>query len=290
MSKSKVLITGSSGFLAQHIGPKFYLEGYEVIGVDKRPQKWESDYFIQEDIENLGYRDLMGVDYVVHLGWRTNIPDCSRHPEKSTEDNIDMTIHLLELCKEAKVKRVFFPSTASLYGNNPTPWKEDMAPQPIEHYSWQKLACEEACKMYSRALGLDTVTARFFQIYGEYQRSDTALAAFIKAKRAGQQIALTETTAQSSFRSGQRDFIYAGDVADAVFLLTTMEQTGNGEIYNVASGVFHTMEDVADAIGAQVYWIPRRPWEVERHLASIEKLKALGWEPKTNVIEWLRKI
>jgi len=283
---SKVLITGSSGFLAQHLIPLFQIKGWEVVGVDKRPERIKSDYFIQADIRDLKFRDLMGIDAVCHMAWRTNIPDCSRHPEESTDDNIDMTIHLLEVAKEAGVKKFFFPSTASLYGNNPTPWKENMPAKPIEHYSWQKLACESACKMYSDALGLDTVVARFFQIFGEYQREDTALAAFLRAKKNNQPITLTETTAQSSFKSGQRDFVYAGDVAEAVYLLTTSSSLGKGEIYNVG-GTVYAMEDIARAIGGEVKWLPRRPWEVERHEASMTKLKALGWQPKTDVIKWL---
>lgn len=282
----KVLITGSSGFLAQHIIPLFQANGHEVIGVDKRPERHKSDYFIQADVSDLTYRDLLGVDFVLSMHWRTNIPDCSRHPRESTENNIGSTVHLLEVAKEAGVKRFFFPSTASLYGNNPTPWNEDMTAKPIEHYSWQKLACESLCKMYAESLGLDTVVARFFQIFGEYQREDTALAAFMKAKKNGQPITLTETTAQSSFRSGQRDFVYAGDIANAVYLLTTKEEPGKGEIYNVG-GTVHTMQEVAEAVGGEVKWIPRRPWEVERHEADTTKLRALGWEPNKDVIEWL---
>lgn len=282
----KILISGSSGFLAQHIGERFSRE-HEVIGVDKRPLgDWKPSKFIQTDVFNLNFRDMMGIDAVCHLAWRTNIPDCSRHPRESTRENIDMTIHLLELAKEAGVKKFFFPSTASLYGNNPTPWTEDMSPAPIEHYSWQKLACESACKMYA-GMGLNTVVARFFQIFGEYQRDDTALAAFLRAKKNGKPITLTETTAQSSFRSGQRDFIYAGDVAEAVYLLLTDDRAGQGEIYNVAGGKCNTMEEIANAIGGEVVWLPRRPWEVERHEGNIDKLKALGWEPKVDVIKWL---
>jgi len=282
---SIVLITGSSGFLAQHIIPKFQFQGHTVIGVDKRPERYHSDSFIQADVMDLTYRDLLGVDYVLSTHWRTNIPDCSRHPLESTANNIDSTVHLLEVCKEAKVKKVFFPSTASLYGHNPTPWSEDMLGAPIEHYSWQKLSCEFLCKMYSQN-GLDTVIARFFQIFGEYQREDTALAAFLKAKKEGRPITLTETTAQSSFRSGQRDFIYAGDVASAVYALISLK-TDPGGVYNVGSGGVHTMEEIASAIGGEVVWLPRREWEVERHEADITKLKALGWKPTVNVIDWL---
>lgn len=285
----KILITGCSGFLAQHIVPLFISRGHEIIGVDKRPPRFPPTKFLQMDVADLNYRDLLGIDYVVHLAWRTNIPDCTRHPEDSTRENIDMTIHLLEVSKEAGVKKFFFPSTASLYGNNPTPWNEDMLGMPIEHYSWQKLSCEFAAKMYAQSLGLNTVIARFFQIFGGCQREDTALAAFMRAKKNGQPITLTETTAQSSFRSGQRDFVYAGDVAEAVYLLVTDDRAGNGEIYNVG-GTVYSMEEVAKAVGGEVKWIPRRPWEVERHEADTTKLRALGWTPKVDVLEWLKRI
>ena len=281
----KILVTGSSGFLAQHIVPRFMLDDHEVVGVDKRPGYYTKK---QVDVFDLNFRDLMGIDAVCHLAWRTNIPDCSRHPRESTRENIDMTIHLLELAKEAGVKKFFFPSTASLYGTNPTPWTEEMPGMPIEHYSWQKLACESACKMYA-GTGLNTVVARFFQIFGEYQRDDTALAAFLRAKKNGKPITLTETTAQSSFKSGQRDFIYAGDVAEAVYLLLTDDRAGQGEIYNVAGGKCNTMEEIADAIGGEVTWLPRRPWEVERHEGDISKMISLGWVPNVDVIEWLKK-
>ena len=281
------MVTGCSGFLGYHIVKHLLAQEHEVVGVDKRPMtKVLPTVFIQTDVNDLTYRDLMGMDYIIHLAWRTNIPDCSRHPEDSTRQNIDMTIHLLEVAKEAKVKKVFFPSTASQYGKNPTPWTEDMVGQPIEHYSWQKLSCEIACKMYANSLGLDTVVGRFFQVYGEHQREDTALAAFIKARKTGKPITLTETTAQSSFKSGQRDFVYAGDLAWAVEILL-LSDTEPGGVYNVGSGKITTMEDVANAVGGEVQWIPRREWEVERHEADITKLKELGWIAQTEVIKWI---
>ncbi|MBI5138670.1 MAG: NAD-dependent epimerase/dehydratase family protein [Candidatus Vogelbacteria bacterium] len=285
----KILVTGSSGFLAQHIIPKFQKEGHKVTGVDKRPETAKSNVFLHTDVRDLNYRDVLGVDYIVHLAWRTNIPDCSRHPKESTYDNIDMTVHLLEVAREAGVKKIFFPSTASLYGKNPTPWKEDMLGMPIEHYSWQKLSCEFLLKMYAENFGLNTVTARFFQVFGEYQREDTALAAFLRLKKTGQPITLTETTAQSSFRSGQRDFIYAGDIANAVYILVTDDRAGKGEIYNVGRGKVNTMEEIANAVGGEVKWIPRRPWEVERHEADITKLATLGWSPEVDVVDWIKR-
>lgn len=287
---AKVMVTGCSGSLGTHILNRLHLSGYQTVGVDKRPigiGKNPPDHFIQADLNDFNVRDLMSIDYVIHLAWRTNIPDCKRHPLRSTIDNINTTVHLMEVCKEAGVKKFVFPSTASLYGHNPTPWTEDMTPEPIEPYSWQKLACEQLCKM--NAGELPSVILRFFQIFGEHQREDTALAAFLRMKKAKQPITLTETMAQSKFKSGQRDFIYAGDIASAVVIAMESDKTGKGEILNVASGVVRTMEDIANALEAEVKWIPKREYEVERHEADISKLKALGWEPKENVITWLQK-
>ena len=281
----KILITGASGFLSHHFLQEFRENEYMTIGVDKRPIPFnhtEPDHFIQTDVRDLGYRDLMGIDYVIHLAFVTNIPNSVRHPKETTHDNICMTIHLLELCKETGVKKVIFPSTASLYSNNPTPWKEDLPPDPIEPYSWQKLSLEYLCRLYDNC-----IIVRFFQIFGEFQREDTALYAFLKSKSENRPITLTKTVAQSSFKSGQRDFIYAGDVAKAIVLL--LEKGKIGEIYNISSGKINTMEDIAKAIGANVKWIPRRNYEVERHLGNINKIKALDWSPKVDVIQWLKK-
>lgn len=285
----RVMVTGCSGFLAHHIIAQCQKRGWYVIGVDKRPiPKGHSrpDIFFLTDVRDLGFRDMMGTDYVIHLAFSTNIPNSVRHPKETTYDNIDMTIHMLEVSKEAGVKKFLFPSTASLYGNNPTPWTEDMKPDPIEPYSWQKLSLEYACSMYDKN-GLSCAVFRFFQVFGEFQREDTALAAFLKAKKEGKPITLTKTHAQSSFKSGQRDFIYAGDIAKAVCMIAEAEHV-NG-IFNVASGSVHTMEEIAKAIGADVTWIPRREYEVERHQGDISKLTKLGWKPIVDVIEWLKE-
>lgn len=290
----KLLVTGAAGFLGHHVIKEARRGKWYVVGVDKRPipkGHAEPNKFIQTRVEDLGFRDLKDVDAVVHLAWRTNIPDCARHAKESTRDNIDMTIHLLEFAREAGIKRFVFPSTASLYSHNDTPWEEDMIPEPIEPYSWQKLACESACEMYAKQYGLPTVVLRFFQIFGEFQRDDTALAAFIRAKREGREITLTKTTAQSSFKSAQRDFAYAGDLAKAVMMAVKTKNAGEGEIINIASGVTHTMEEVASTIGAKITWIPRREYEVERHHGDITKARMLlGWTPTVNVINWLQEL
>lgn len=275
-----VLITGSEGFLGPHVVRECERWGWDVT-------RWDRKIAPMKDVRYLTPRVLAEVDYVFHLAWRTNIPDCILHPVKSTSDNILMTAHLLDVAANAGVRKVIFHSTASLYGWSPTPWLEEMPPNPVEPYSWQKLSCEYACKMWSLRYGLPTVVLRLFQVFGEGQREDTSLAKFFQARREGRPIKLTETTAQSTFRSGQRDFVYAGDVARGM-ALAAQSELHRGEIINLGTSRVRTMEEIAEAIGGEVEWIPKRGYEVERHEADITLASTkLGWKPEVDVLDWI---
>jgi UDP-glucose 4-epimerase len=234
-------------------------------------------------------KHMIGVNVIVHLAFVTNIPNSVRSPVVTTFDNIDMTVKLLKLATDHGVERFVFPSTASLYGTNPIPWVENMPSDPIEPYSWQKFSCESLMKMWSSRYEMETVSLRFFQIYGENQREDTALAAFIRSRLNNIPITLTETTAQSSFKTAQRDFVYVGDVAEAVYLAAISKNVGKGEVLNVGSGIRTEMSKIAETIGGDIVFIPRRSFEVEAHQASTENTERLiGWKYKINVHEWLK--
>ena len=283
----KALVTGVSGFIGPHIVEACLAAGMEVIGIDKNDYPYERPKgfsFTQMDVRDLT-PDRMHVDYVIHLAFVTNIPYSIEHALETTRDNIDMTAFALDWAAKTGVKKFVFSSTASLYGNNPPPWREDMAPDAIEPYCWQKLAGEFACRMWATRYGLPTVSLRLFQVYGENQRHDTAFAKFFKAKRDGKPIELIETTAQSTFRTGQRDFIYVKDIAEAFVRACLSDKVGKGEIVNVGTGIVRTMEDVAKAIlgdDGNVVFKPQRKWEVERHEADIRAARTLlRWEPKT---------
>ncbi len=293
----KVLITGVSGFIGPHVVEACLEHGLRVKSVDIRPYDHTHgsiaypDIFLHKDVRELTQSEL-GVDYIIHLAFVTNIPNSIQHPIETTRDNVEMTAMLLDAATKAGVKKLVFSSTASLYGHNPTPWREDMpsAPDPIEPYSWQKLSCEYLCRMWTKCYGLPTATLRLFQVFGENQRPDTAMAAFFRAKKEGKPITLTETTAQSTFRTGQRDFVYVKEVAEAFVRTLESEKTGQGEIINVGTGKVTTMEAVAQAIGGEVIFIPKRGFEVERHEADIARAQELlGWHPTVDVIEWLNK-
>ncbi len=289
---STILITGAAGFIAPHIAEEALNLGWNVIGVDKLDVENkiinEKIKYLKCDLRDLKENDIKSVDYVAHMAFVTNIPFSIQNPLSTTYDNIDMTADLLNLCTRVGVKKFIFPSTASLYGHNPIPWIETMSIDPIEPYSWQKYSCEKLCKMWSTRYELRTSVLRLYQIYGENQRKDTALAAFINSKKLGKPITLTETTAQSSFRTGRRDFIYVKDVAKAFIATMVSEKTGFGEVINIGTGITTTMEQIAKTIGGEVKFIPKRNFEVEAHQADMSNCyDLLDWRPKTKVLDWL---
>jgi UDP-glucose 4-epimerase len=287
----RVLITGVAGFIGPHVVEACLSHGWDVVGVDTRLSDIRKRCFtgIQKDVRELDAEALAAIDYIVHLAFVTNIPHSIQHPVETTRDNIEMTAHVLDAATKAGVKKVVFPSTASLFGNNPVPWCEDMPADPIEPYSWQKLSCEYLCHMWTIRYGLPTVILRLFQVFGENQRADTAMAAFFRARQEGRPITLTETMAQSSFRTGRRDFVYVKDVAEAFIRALESGKTGRGEIINVGTGKVTTMEEIANAIGSEVVFIPRRGFEVECHQADISRAEALlDWCPQVEVLDWLR--
>jgi UDP-glucose 4-epimerase len=289
---SKLIVTGAAGFIAPHIIEEALNLNWTVIAVDRIEVEEKINHpnltYLKIDVNNLTDTHLNGVDYIAHLAFITNIPYCIQNPIETTDENINTSVKLLALATKNKVKKFVYPSTASLYGHNKIPWVENMNIEPIEPYSWHKHSVEKLCKMWNTRYNLKTSVLRLYQVYGENQRKDTALAAFIRAKKTGKPITLTETTAQSTFRTGRRDFIYVKDVAKAFISTMLSEKTGNGEMINIGTGIMTTMEDIAKTIGGKVEFIPKRNFEVEAHQADMTLCnQLLDWKPTIKVLEWL---
>ncbi|MDA7704242.1 NAD-dependent epimerase/dehydratase family protein [Candidatus Pelagibacter sp.] len=289
---NKLIVTGAAGFIAPHIIEEALNLNWEVTAVDRIDVENKIDHpkltYLKMDVNNLTDDHLKGVDFIAHLAFITNIPYCIQNPIETTDENINTSVKLLALATKNKIKKFIYPSTASLYGHNEIPWVENMNIEPIEPYSWHKHSVEKLCKMWNTRYNLKTSVLRLYQVYGENQRKDTALAAFIRAKKTGKAITLTETTAQSTFRTGRRDFIYVKDVAKAFIATMLSDKTGNGEMINIGTGIMTTMEDIAKTIGGKVEFIPKRNFEVEAHQADMSLCnKLLDWKPTVKVLDWL---
>lgn len=285
-----IIVTGASGFLASHLIPHLLSSGHKVTGIDRRPcalpsHEWFT--FVQEDIKDT--RTFDGADAVVHFAFATNIPYSIQFPVETTYNNVVLGVRMMELSRQANVKKFIYPSTASLYGTNPLPWREDMQVQAAEPYSLQKFANEQFGQYYAKN-GLPTVIFRFFQVFGENQRNDTALYKFFQCRKEGKPIPITQTTAQAGFSSAKRDFIYAGDIARVILQAILSDRVGHGEIINIASGYNYTIQEIAEIISDKIEFVPKRGFESDEHLADISKAKELlGFRPQTDIKAWLKE-
>lgn len=285
----KVLVTGASGFIATNVVPALLKIGYHVTGLDRLPctniVPTKNYKFMQKDIEDL--ESVEGFDFVIHLAFATSIPGSIQDPVGTTYNNIDLGVKMLELSKRAGVKKFLYPSTASLYGNQPLPWKESMSAFPTEPYSLQKYSLERFTRYYA-TIGLPTVIFRLFQVFGENQRHDTALKKFFDCRREGKPIPVTETA--NGGVSPRRDFLYTDDIASAFCLALASDKVGKGEIINLASGFTYSIREVAEIISDKTVSIPRRSYDLDEHRANVSKAKELlGWKAKTDVKVWLRE-
>ena len=287
----KVLVTGASGFIAYHVIENLINSNFEVVGVDINETKYpfKGCKYIQKNVIDLTEKDLKGVEYIIHLACDTNIRNSIENPVPTTDNNLGITIKLLSLATKLKVKKFVFPSTASMYGTNPIPWNENMISDPGEPYSWQKISIEFALKMWTSRYKLPTTILRLFQVFGENQRKDTAIAAFINQKKNNKPITLIRSSEKSKYNTGRRDWIYVKDIAEAFKLTLISSNTGKGEIINIASGKLISVEEIAKTVGGEITFLPSRDYEVDDHLADVTKAKKiLNWEYKTNVIPWLK--
>ena len=287
----KVLVTGASGFIAYHVIENLINSNFEVLGVDihEPNHPFKGCKYIQKNVIDLTEKDLKGIEYIIHLACDTNIRNSIENPVPTTDNNLGITIKLLSLATKLKVKKLVFPSTASMYGTNPIPWNENMISDPGEPYSWQKISIEFALKMSTSRYKLPTTILRLFQVFGENQRKDTAIAAFINQKKNNKPITLIRSSEKSKFNTGRRDWIYVKDIAEAFKLTLISSNTGKGEIINIASGKLISVEEIAKTVGGEITFLPSRDYEVDDHLADVTKAKKiLNWEYKTNVIPWLK--
>tara|TARA_B100001057_G_scaffold501234_1_gene622283 strand:+ start:6064 stop:6954 length:891 start_codon:yes stop_codon:yes gene_type:complete len=287
----KVLVTGASGFIAYHVIENLINSNFDVLGVDllEPEHPFEDCKYLKMNVVDLSEKELKGVEYIIHLACDTNIRNSIENPVPTTDNNLGITIKLLSLATKLKIKKFLFPSTASMYGTNLIPWKEDMISDPGEPYSWQKISIEYALKMWTSRYKLPTTILRLFQVFGENQRKDTAIAAFMNQKKNNKPITLIRSSEKSKFNTGRRDWIYVKDIAEAFKLSLISNNTGKGEIINIASGKLISVEEIAKTVGGEITFLPSRDYEVDDHLAEVTKAKKiLNWEYKTDVIPWLK--
>ena len=293
----KYLITGGHGFIGRHLVAKLVGEGHEVVVVDLEgdfPPKFEYE-FVYGNIAGGNYNHkimeaMNGVDTVFHLAAKARVQPSIEHPVEFNQTNVEGTLALLEMCRHQNVRRFVFSSSSSIYGDTETfPTPETAPKKPLSPYGLQKLIGEQYCELYSTIHGLETVSLRYFNVYGEGAPTEGAyclvMGKFIQQMREGKNLTIYGNGEQ------RRDFTYVQDVVHANILASTTEGI-SGESFNIGNGDNRSINQIAEVFQkhpeakAIDYLEPR----IEPKVTLADNSKArqlLGWEPSGDVIEWL---
>jgi UDP-N-acetylglucosamine/UDP-N-acetyl-alpha-D-glucosaminouronate 4-epimerase len=300
------LITGIAGFIGSSIARALLDQGEKVRGVDnfatgKRENLAEivgRIDFREADLLDLDamHSACQGVDWVFHEAAIPSVPKSVLDPLGSNRANVDGTVNLLVAARDAKVRRVMYAASSSAYGDTPTlPKHEEMIPNPISPYAVAKLASEHYMTSFYRCYGLETVSLRYFNIFGPRQDPTSpysgVLAKFITQMLRGEQPTIFGDGGQS------RDFTYI-DNAVSANLLAARAPSANvaGRVFNVATGtrvdLNETFELLKKLTGykGKVKYAPGREGDIKHSLADISRAKnGFGYEPTVNFEDGLRR-
>ena len=289
------LVTGAAGFIGSNLVDYLLEQGHNVVCVDNESANNEKFHWndkawnVNADITD--YRTMKNVftnvDYVFHLAAESRLQPAIENPIQAVQKNCVGTTIMLQCAREAGVKRFVYSSTSSGYGNNPYPNVETQPDDCLNPYSASKIAGEKFCKMYTDLYGLETVTLRYFNVFGERSpaRGQYApvIGIFQRQRDAGESLTIVGDGSQ------RRDFIHVKDVARANYLAATVPLKGHeGEVFNVGSANPYSIQQIADSISDNQTYIPKRSGEMETTFADITKIgEVMGWKPEIDVIDWI---
>ena len=303
------LVTGGAGFIGSHLAEELVRRGETVRVVDnlstgKRQNIGHipSVEFLEGDLADLevARRAVKGIDYVLHQAAIPSVPRSVEDPITSNRANIDASLNVLVAARDAGVKRLVYAGSSSAYGNTPTlPKVETMAPAPLSPYALQKLVAEQYCQMFTRLYGLQTVTTRYFNVFGPRQDPSSPYSGVISIFISS----LCEGRRPTIYGDGEhtRDFTYVANVVDGVLRACTADNA-SGEVINVATSgrislntLFNTVRDLVGSTVEPIYAEPRAG-DVKDSQADISKAKrVLGYQPSVTfeaglakTVEWYR--
>ena len=288
-----VLITGGAGFIGSHLAAR--LQGEHAVRVldDLSTGRRENLAGLRVELIEGSITDraavsraVRDVEVVFHLAAMVSVPDSMQRPDACVERNVTGLLNVLTAATEAKVRRLCFSSSAAVYGERPeSPKREDLTPDPRSPYAITKLDGEYYCRLWSATTPLETVSLRYFNVFGPRQDPKSAYAAavpiFLRQALASKPLTIFGDGGQT------RDFISVHDVVAAnLFAATTPGMAG---VYNVGYGGEMTVLDLAQRIiratGSRsvIQHAPTRAGDVRHSRADVTRLLASGFRPTTSV-------
>ena len=297
MMFKKAIVTGGAGFIGSNLVDKLIDMDVEVHVIDNLSTGFEKNInpkaiFHNKDITqidpNAAWYEFKNTDVIFHCAALARVQPSIDDPIPYDEVNIGGTLRMLTLANKLGVKRFVYSASSSCYGNNrkfPTP--EEETTNPLSPYGLQKYVGEQYCKMFSQVYGLDTVSLRYFNVYGERMNLEGAyklvIAVFADQMLKGKPLTINNDGEQ------RRDFTYVGDVVNANILAATNPEDLNGEAFNIGNGKNYSVNELADMFGGEKQY-GNKVIEPFKTLADNSKaLLILDWDPKGDLSTWIKK-
>jgi nucleoside-diphosphate-sugar epimerase len=297
------LVTGGAGFIGSHLSEELIRRGHHVRVADSLVTGKRSNLehlpaveFLEGDLAEIDFARaaVAGADFVLHQAALPSVPRSVKDPITSNRANVDATLNVLVAARDAGVRRVVFAGSSSAYGNAATsPKHEEMPTSPLSPYALQKVVGEQYLRMFTSLYGLETVTIRYFNVFGPRQDPSSPYSGVISLFAT----ALLENRAPTIYGDGEqsRDFTYVANVVDGV--LRAAEAPGaSGRVINVATGSSISLNALFEAmrrlIGGSVKpdYADSRAGDVRDSLADLRLAKEiLGYTPIVPFEEGLRR-
>ena len=294
----KYIVTGGAGFIGSNLVDLLIDEGHEIDVIDnfssgKKENCNEKAKYHNIDIsDQSNYDELKKIlaksDGVFHLAALPRVQESIDNPLHFEKNNTLSTINILKACADMNVKRLVYSASSSAYGNTINlPSKEEDPIDPISPYAMQKYYGEVACRMFANVYGIETVSLRYFNVYGERQSLEGAYA-LVMCVFARQRLNNEPMTIRGDGEQ-RRDFTHVKDIAKANLLAVTSEKVGAGEVINIGNSDNRSVNQIAAMIGGPTVTVDPVV-EPRETLANNSKAKnLLGWSPSVIIEEWVPK-
>lgn len=301
----RYLVTGGAGFIGSHLVDELVARGEEVVVLDDFSTGFRSNLdasagrfeLIEGSITDPAAcaRAARGVDFVLHQAALPSVPRSIENPVATHEICATGTLNVLVAARDAGVRRLVYAGSSSAYGNTPTlPKRESMVPEPRSPYAVAKLTGENYCRAFHAAYGLETITLRYFNVFGPRQNPDSpygaAVPKFVSAALRGVPPTIHGDGGQT------RDFTYVANVVRANLIACTAPEEAVGRTFNIGCGDRVSINDlwalVREFTGSDVEaeHIPQRPGDVRDSLAALDEARRyLGYEPVAGLRSGLRE-
>tara|TARA_B100001057_G_C22736343_1_gene905943 strand:+ start:172 stop:1083 length:912 start_codon:yes stop_codon:yes gene_type:complete len=292
----KYVVVGGAGFIGSNLVNKLVEENHEVLVVDNFSTGKEENINAKSKVFRLDISDpsnskdlvslMTGADSVFLFAAKARVQPSIENPMEYEQNNTIGTLNVLKSANDAKVRRLVYSASSSAYGDSKIlPLKESFPINPLSPYGAQKYYGEVLSRMFAQVYDIETVSLRYFNVYGERQNIAGAYALvmgiFAHQRLNGQPMTIRGDGEQ------KRDFTYVGDVVNANILASQSKNIGKGEVINIGNGDNRSINQIAEMIGGERVYVDPVVEPAETLADNSLAKELLGWEPTQKIEDWV---